>query len=304
VNYHTTYSYGGGSEFSLPLEKADLLLGVDTGRDQIRSTNMGKHARQYGGFSLGLAGDPQERLAIDARARFQGYEDWGFQESFNLALGYYLVDDRLRAKASAGRSFRIPSFTELYYSDPANQGNPELDIEESDNFRMGLSIEANMISVGLEGFLRRGRNLIDWTRVIATDPWQATNLGQVDYFGGELTCKIGRQVSFSYVYTDANKKAEGFFSKYALDILQHQCILGLDFVVGGLKLNGQLSYNQRRFGETYFVGNFCLSKQMKAGDFVFEPFVKIDNFSDTTYSEVGGVLQPGRWVQGGVRLEW
>ncbi len=314
VNYHTTYVYGQNSELRVSFPRFDLLLGEEIGTDQINSTNLGKHTRQHGSLSFGLASLPIERLSAGLNLRLQEYQDWGFRESYDLALGYFIIDKRLKLNASAGHAARIPTFTELFYSDAANKGNPNLDAEESDNFRCGLGFEDSLASCSLEGFLRRGRHLIDWTRVSATDPWQAANLGRVDFRGLEFIFGLKPEfhlrglelkgVRFSYTYMDTDKKETGFLSKYALDILRHQLSLGFDSKIAGLNFNWRLSYNQRCFGETYFLGDLTISKRIETGGCTFGPFLKIDNFSDSQYSEVGGVRQPGRWVQGGMKLEW
>jgi vitamin B12 transporter len=314
VNYHTTYSYGLGSELEVPLERGDFLLGADGGGEQIDSTNLGKHTRQYGSLSFGLMRRLQDNLTAEAQLRFQEYQEWGFQESYHMALNYFIIDETLRINGSLGHAFRIPSFTELYYSDAANRGNEDLAVEESDHFRLGLAFKEGKTSWGVDAFLRHGRNLIDWTRASESQIWTATNLGRVDYSGLEFNFKLEpvlgfrqaefKKIAFSYTYMDSNKKETGFLSKYALDILRHQLIMGIDSEILGIHLNWQLSYHQRCFGETYFIGDFVMSKRIRAKDFILEPFLKIDNFSDTHYREVGGVLQPGRWVQGGVRFEW
>ena len=314
VNYHTTYTYGLASEGSISWERAELLLGLETGMDQIHSTNLGQHTRQHFAASFGLIPRLSDDVTLDMRVGFHEYQKWGFQESYNLGLGYFIIKEKLKIGGSLGRSFRTPSFTELYYSDAANQGNPQLGVEKSDHFRLGLDFQGQKIFLGLEGFLRKGHDLIDWTRAQESDVWVATNLGRVDFSGLEftlglepvLTCRDAqvKKLTFSYTYMDSDKKMRGFLSKYALDILRHQLLCGIEVQILGLHFNWQLSYNQRCFGETYFVGDLTISRRVQAKDFIFEPFLKIDNFSNTHYSEVGGVLQPGRWIQGGVRFEW
>ncbi|MFH1458392.1 MAG: TonB-dependent receptor [Candidatus Omnitrophota bacterium] len=314
VNYHTTYAYGLASEGSVSTEKGDLTLGLETGRDQINSTNLGQHTRQHVASSFGLIPRLCDNVTMDMRVGFHGYQKWAFQESYNFGVGYLLIDEKLRINGSLGRAFRIPTFTELYYSDAANKGNSDLSVEKSDHFRLGLDFRDKTLSCALEGFLRQGRNLIDWTRASETEAWKATNLGRVDFRGLEATFRLEpawdsrgtklERITFSYTYIDTDRKEAGFLSKYALDVLRHQLVLGIDSEIFGICINWQLSYNERCFGETYFVGDLVISKRLISKDFIFEPFLKIDNFSNTRYTEVGGVLLPGRWVQGGIRLEW
>lgn len=310
-NYHKTYIYGGNLQFDLPVKYGDFLFGTEIVREEINSTNLGKHSRLNEAFSLGFIPQLKNNLTLDCRIRFDHYQKWDGQESFNVALGYK-IDERLSFKSSLSHSFRIPSFTELYYSDPGNIGNPNLEVEKSNNFRVGLDFKEKFLDLILEGFLRKGRNLIDWT---STEPdptkriWQATNLGRVDFRGIDFIFRLKpknkylEKLSFSYTYMEKDKKATGFFSKYALDILKHQFILSLKQQFLGLNLDWQLSYNERYYGETYFVGNLYISKKIRKG-FILEPFIKIDNFTDTQYSEIAGVLQPGRWIKIGTRFEW
>jgi len=314
INYHTTYIYGLNSNLNFPVQFGKLLLGIDTGRDEIYSTNLGKHTRLHEGYLIGFLPELGGRTTADFRARVDYYQKWASQKSFNFGLVHSFLEDKLKIESSLSHAFRIPSFTELYYSDAANKGNADLKVETSDSARLGLSFMQELMDLSLEGFYRKGRNLIDWTRASSVNPWQATNLGRVDFRGIEFSSKFKpnlkfkslnlEKIMFSYSYIDADKKAAGFFSKYALDILKHQFILDGYSVFLGLNVNCQLSYNKRYYGETYFIGNLYLGKKFIKKDFNFEPFVKIDNFSDTEYSEVSGVMQPGRWFKTGLKLEW
>lgn len=303
VNYHTTYVYGLNSNLALLTDLGDFIFGLDTGRDEIYSTNLGKHTRLHEAGSIGFIPELSDKLSLDTRVRLDHYQKWGEQESFNLGASYS-ISDRLKFKGSIARSFRIPSFTELYYSDAANKGNADLKLEKSDNLNLGINFMPGPLDLGIGCFYRRGKNLIDWTRNSTSDPWQATNLGRVDFQGIELSAKLKPHLVFSYNYTHADKKAGGFFSKYALDILKHQLILEISPPFFGLNFNWQLSYNQRYYGETYFIGNIYIGKKFNKNNFSLEPFIRIDNLSDTKYTEVSGVLQPGRWFKSGLKFEW
>jgi len=310
VNYHTTYVYGLDSNIAFPLKYGDFNWGADCGRDEINSTNLGKHDRLHEAGFLGFTTELGNKFTADVRYRLDHYQRWPWQKSFNLGLGYDIIKEKLKLKGSLSRAFRIPSFTELYYSDAANKGNADLGVEKSDNFSLGLDFKQNKTELIVAGFLRRGHDLIDWTRSTTSDPWAATNLGRVDFKGVDFIFKLRTPLSylekifFSYTYMEADKKAAGFLSKYALDILKHQFILDIRQSLIGLDLDWQLSYNERYYGETYFVGNLYVAKKFISKNFIFEPFLKIDNFSNTKYSELAGVIQPGRWVKAGLRLEW
>ena len=302
VNYHTTYVYGLNSQAEVPAGCCSFLPGLDIAEEEINSTKLGKHSRFNTAPSLAFTPYLGDRFNGDVRTRFDHYTNLSWQESYNAAVGYN-VSEQLKVRSSFGRAFRIPTFTELYYSDPGNIGNPHLGIEKSDNFRLGLEFGNEYIEAAMEGFYRRGRNLIDWIRTSSAKPWQATNLGKADFRGAEFQLKF-KQCSLSYTYTDVANAASGFFSKYALDVLRSQLIFGLNHKLFGLNSYVQLSYNERYYGDKYFLADLYISKTIKCRGYSFEPFIKIDNLADTDYAEIGGVLQPGRWIQGGMKLEW
>ena len=298
-NIHTTYSYGIHSGVSVPVKYGDLESGFEISRDTIDSTKLGKNTRMNEACFLGFSPEPGNMVEPSARFRVDHFQNWGYQNSFDLGLGFWLIDDKLKIKSSLSHNFRGPSFTELYYSDAANKGNSDLKVEKSDSYNLGLETNYKNIPITCEVFLRKVKNLIDYTRPTVNDIWQATNLGSVDFKGVDL-----RAGAFSYTYMEANKDNSGFLSKYALDILRHQLMFNLNHGFRGVKINWRASYNKRKFGETYFIGDVSLSKAFESEKTTIEPFIKIDNFTDTDYSEVAGVIQPGRWIQGGVKIKW
>jgi len=314
VNYHTTFVYGLNSQFNLPTRYGEILLGMDAVEDQINSVTLGKHSRSHEAGFFGFTPDLGRRFIMDLKLRGDCYQKWGWQESFNFNFGYKVMDQRLKLKCSAASAFRVPTFTELYYSDAANRGDPNLKKERANNFILGAEFKDKTVNFGLDAFLRRLRSLIDWTRASSSDRWQAANLGRVDFYGLDFNSKIEPglkargvsldKITFAYTYMSADKKTGGLLSKYAMDILQHQFITSIYHTFCGISFDWQLTYNRRYYGEDYFVGNIYLSKKIIKNHFNIEPFVRIDNFNNTKYTEVSGVLQPGRWIKSGLRLEW
>ncbi|MCX5693154.1 MAG: TonB-dependent receptor [Candidatus Omnitrophica bacterium] len=298
-NTHATYSYGVNSGINWPVKYGNMESGFEISRNTINSTKLGKNTRMNEACFLGFNPEPGNKFEPSARFRYDHFQNWSYQNSFDAGLGWWLIDEKLKIKSSFSRAFRGPSFTELYYSDAANKGNSDLKVEKSDNYSAGFETNFNNIKIECSGFLRRVKNLIDYTRPTQNDIWQAANLGKVDFKGLEL--KTG---PFSYVYMEADKNNSGFLSKYALDILKHQLMFNLNHDIKGIKIGWHLSYNERKFGETYFIGDLRISKVFENKRNSIEPFLKIDNFTDTEYSEIAGVTQPGRWIQGGVKINW
>ena len=315
VNRHVTYLYGVDSQLPLRLFDQDVQLQGVVEDEQIRSATLGDYGRLHG--AAGVAFDSiavSKRMRASIRLRGDQYEKWNGQESWNAALRYTLVPDECEWGVSLGRSFRVPSFTELYYRDAGNIGNSSLGPEHALTATAGVYGHMKKMIISAEYFIRNQSDVIDWTRTETTQSWQARNIGSVNVHGVDLRLQSGpfydrgwfclENIEGAYSFCEADKAAQGFMSKYALDILKHHWGLTLTQRLGRARLRMELVYNQRRYGETYCVGNIVLSTRIDKKDISFEPFVRVDNLADTTYSEVASVLQPGRWVQAGVRMAW
>ena len=62
---------------------------------------------------------------VDASLRVDRYTEFGTAWSPALGVGWWPVPT-VRLRASTGRAFRVPTFTERFYSDPANWARPEV----------------------------------------------------------------------------------------------------------------------------------------------------------------------------------
>ncbi len=89
------------------------------------SSNLKNHSRMLGGVFLEHGLDLGARLRATTGAFVYHYGEFGWQAWPDLTVAYALRP-RVSVTGSVGWSFRIPSFTELYYRDPGNTGNTEL----------------------------------------------------------------------------------------------------------------------------------------------------------------------------------
>jgi len=179
TNYHTTYIYGFNTKFDFT---RSIFLDLDIRREEIDSTNLGKHHRLNMGCRLGVEKKRIGNFIFDFQGGVNYYEDWEYLEEVQLNLGYFLKEN-LKLGFSCARVWRTPSFTELYYFSPANVGNPDLEIQKSNNFEVGLeSIFEDIIFSG-KSFLRSQSHTIDWVRNSLEDPWQAENIGDLQIWG-------------------------------------------------------------------------------------------------------------------------
>ncbi|KAI9549347.1 hypothetical protein GHT06_003713 [Daphnia sinensis] len=81
----------------------------------------------------------------------------------------------LRFYSGYGISYRIPTYTDLYYKGPTNIGNDQLLPEQAGNFEVGTKWNKNGFWAEMVYFIRKTDNLIEWTRPNDSSPWQPQN---------------------------------------------------------------------------------------------------------------------------------
>jgi iron complex outermembrane receptor protein len=298
TNRHITGVSGG--ELRVNKEMAELgalTAGAEYSGEKIDSGNIGGHGTVRKAVFAQYTFSPARGVDVDASLRRDCHSSWGWQTSPGLRLGYALSPEA-GLWAAAGRSFRAPSFTELYYRDPSNVGNPGLKPEKSVSYETGLHWKPGE-TLGLRAalFRRNESDLLDWTRPANSGPWTANNIGKVRVWGAEesLECGIGplrASLKYSYVYKDTSGKT--YVSKYALRYARHKADLGLKYIMpraAALALN--LSAVRRVNEKGYILTDTEFSR--KYGD--LEAAVGVTNILNTRYEEVPGAAAPGRWLR-------
>ncbi len=101
-----------------------VTVGGEGGGTWIRSNNLGDHTLQrISGF--GEWRQPAgARTQFDASLRVDRYSEFGTAWSPAAGVSWWAAP-RIRVRASGGRAFRVPTFTERYYSDRNHLARPE-----------------------------------------------------------------------------------------------------------------------------------------------------------------------------------
>jgi outer membrane receptor protein involved in Fe transport len=102
-----------------------LHYGAETTADRIGSNNLGRHRRAGGAGYAALEVRALRRYSFSAGLREQYYGGGRWVASPSLAGGAWLTP-ALKIRASASHAYRLPTFTDLYYRDPATAGSPDL----------------------------------------------------------------------------------------------------------------------------------------------------------------------------------
>lgn len=307
-NNHTTVTDGGQIEAIFHSGTGVTAIGGEGGNEKISSSNLGDHHRYRGGIYAEHKMNFLRRLSITPGVYTSYYSGWGWKAWPGLDMGFRFTD-ALKVFGSAGESFRVPTYTDLYYNSVTNKGNMDLKPEQSLNYEAGIRYEK--ISWQAEGalFRREGKDLIDWIRPDNASPWVAQNITSVNTNGFESNLLL-RPKTFgfilpisryqvSYTFLDSDKKAEAYQSKYVLDYVKHQFSteIAYDYLpdlehVWRARTKNRVGYKEYTLVDTKLSYRF---RQIEA-------FVEATNLLDTEYQEITGVPMPGRWIQSGLKL--
>ena len=298
-NSHRTHAVlVSGSGAHQAGDSGTVTVGVEGGGDWIRSTNLGDHALSRVSAFGEWRGDIGHRAQADATLRVDRYNEFG--TSWNPSLGVsWWAAPAVRVRASAARAFRVPTFTERYYSDPANLARSEVGPETAWAGEGGADLFAGrgwMFQATVFG--RADRDVIDWLRPTVADRWQTYNIRRVDTIGLELGVRRSFaggafvQAQFTEINLDAAPVDQ--LSKYVLDYAPHSFT-----AAGSLPLSRgfavaprvEYRYRSRSAGSLdYVLLDVRIAKRVTQ---MFELRVDGTNLLDQNYQEIAGVAMPG-----------
>ena len=196
-NVHHGWQHGGEATASLTVASGlHVAAGGEVLDARLRSARLGNHTeRRYGTFAevtLGRAGGGG--ATIDAGIR----RDWssvvGAFVSPSLGISMPLPGG-VQLRASTGRGFRAPTWTERYYVDPANVADSTLGVERFTAHEVGLrAAPFAWLSADVALFERRATSLIDWARPSAAatpvPPWRTMNFARATHRGVEASARL------------------------------------------------------------------------------------------------------------------
>jgi iron complex outermembrane receptor protein len=241
------------------------------------------------------------------------FNDWSRQINPLVKIDHQINDDWSLMVSGAG-SYRLPTFTDLYYVSPANIGNENLTPETAATYETGVCYEKKQHKLMLNIFYRDADDIIDWTRNNSADPWQADNISRTKTIGSEAEWDFiinyknrflnleKTSLGYAYLNTSYSQK-EAMEVKYTSDYLKHKVVfeayLEYPFM---LKQSLKLRYNRRISDEDYFLLDTKISKGFIKEKYSAEVYLSASNIFNTSYCEVRDVAMPGRWIESGVKI--
>lgn len=278
----------------------DFGFGAETRAERINSSNIGNRNRYNHGLYAEFKPTAWQKLLLNIGAYVNYNTAYGWQW-FPGVDASYIFATNWSLGANVGSSQRIPSFTDLYLNQPpSNIGNPNLVSENAWQYELSVKYQKGTTQFAAGYFYRDINNLIDWLRPNTIVPYQPQNLGNQRMNGVYVrwgqSVALGNQSSLgytlSYQYLDPSQDVTpGLISKYVLENLKHQAILGLNYRVNALQVGLMQRVLKRQLNKGYGLTDVKIGYQLKP----FTVYAEANNVFGQDYVETGAVPLPKRW---------
>jgi len=308
-NLHITNKVGVETNVSYTSEMGITGFGFDISRFFISSNNLGNRNRTMVNLFLEHRFKLGEFVDITPGVAATYFSDFDFNAFPGLDVGVQL-SEKLKAYGNIGYTFRVPTFTDLYYKDPGTSGNPALEPESAFAQELGVKFTDNNFSGSISVFNRDSDNLIDYIRPnTGVSIFTATNIAEVNTQGFELEGaynfklkNYNQTVTFGYTYLnddilDQNKD----LSRYSLNTLKHQFITRLSSkLFKNVSQNIIYKHAERAIGSSYNVWDASILIDFQKFSFT----VTASNIFDADYIESGFVPMPPSSILFGLRYSY
>lgn len=336
-NFHRTGVEGGEVSYQLNSWLGKTEIGIDVRNEHILSNNLGTtlenpvpvpgtrfnytlsdqriNSGAYAHQRINLG-----QVSLNGSLRYNYNSAFGAEWLPGLEVAYPLPQEG-KVYASYNRSFRLPTFTDLYYRLGGAQGSADLQPEYSHNYELGYKKTGAKVQTNMSLFLRDGQNMIDWV-VLSTDTTgtlRAQNITELTIYGidGDMTINLSEEtrgfiqnIRLSAAFMNTPTGEFDFESLYALDFLAAKVALGMSHSFGaGFKLSWQVNAQDRQgtyvdfsTGEiTPYAPVVLVDARLSWTKGDWTVYADGNNLLDKVYQDRGNVLQPGRWVRLGIR---
>ena len=193
-----------------------LTVGYDTRRDRLDSSDAqngsANHSESLNAYYLQDEISIGEPLIIVIGSREDHHSVFGKKFSPKASARYYIKSTGTIIRASYGKSFRAPTFNDLYFNTTWAVGNPNLKPESAVEYEGGIEQKlGNDAVLKFAAFDRKVKDLIQWDWSVI--PNQVNNIGRARIRGYEAEAGYDLAnalfASINYTYTNPVDETTG-----------------------------------------------------------------------------------------------
>ncbi len=310
-NLHISDKVGVEVNASTPNSLGNLGVGFDLSKVSLSSNNLGNRNRtMFNMFIEQQIKFQNDKIDFTPGVAISYFSDvstrLNYQSNFFNNLFFYPGIDfgyrfnkNLKIYTNVGYTYRMPTYTDLFYSSPTTLGNENLKLEKALTKEFGLKYLKNNFNLSMSLYQRDASDIIDYVKNDEADPWQASNIREIITNGFELNMGykfyLGafRPQSINIGYSNINDdllETDFTFSRYALNSLKNQITATYMFQVRDFISSTLTFKNSKRLNdESYTAIDFRTS-------YMYDKFtisVIFNNILDAEYSETNLVPMPG-----------
>ena len=321
-NLHISNKVGFEVNGSYKSELGSTGFGLDVSSVKLSSNNLGNRNRTMVNLFLEQQVKfADEKIDLTPGVAFSYFSDvstnMNYQSNFfrnffaypGLDIGYQINDD-IKLYSNIGYTYRVPTYTDLYYNSPTTIGNDNLNPEKALTQEFGARFDKNGLHINFVVFNRDASDVIDYVKNIESAPWEAFNIREINTKGYEvdlsydfyLAAFLKHSINVGYTNIEDDLKQTDFgFSRYALNSLKNHITTSYSFEIKK-NLNSSIVYKyaERSFGENYSVMDLKLNYTLKN----YKISLTGNNLFDAIYSETNLVEMPGRNILVGLNVKF
>lgn len=328
-NHHRTLTGG----FNMVVKTGRTSLGIDLREEQIKSNVLGSlmddpvglYNRSYSRLITGISAEHSysiKNLSLNAGVLAQYNHDIGRAGLYPSVYSGFKITDRTELYASAGKTLRMPTFTDMFYRSPVQAGNSLLRPETAGSVEIGFRHESPVFAITSALFRRKVDNMIDWVKDPSPDSliWRSMNHGNIYFTGANVMAELMPpessflsridMLSVSYAFLDADRSSV-MLSKYAYDYIRHKVVTNIIIdTFWDIRTSAIVTFQDRN--------NFY--QDINGESVPYEPFwlcdlkiyrkfrnntihIAASNLFNTMFYDFGGIPQPGTWLSGGLVID-
>ena len=360
-NYHMTDVYGINVNASKEWAGGVTLIGADFRNEGILSSSLGRPMEE------------SQYVKIHNRSAYYTHKDnrtnvsyffehnilldkvtlsAGLMANMNTSLDHkyrlypgidlsYRPTSKLKFFASWNMAQRMPTFTDLYYQSPTQNGNVNLKPEKASEFSVAANYRPNGFVLNTRLFYRHESSMIDWIMTLADSVNNYTTFHATNFKINNMGCCVTAEVRFrelfseksylnsfsaayTYIHQDRTLPEDFYASSYALDYLRHKLVLSLDTKLYKalsaclvfrwqdrqgkyvkytpyLDEHDNLTYNARTVDYSPY-GLLNLKLSWKRPR--YDLYLEGENLTNHTYYDIGNVKQPGFTFMAGAKIRF
>lgn len=296
-NLHQTNKIGAEVNASYKSKIGITGLGVDVAKVYLSSNNLGQRDREMVTmFFEHRFNFLNDKFDITPGVAINYFSDFDFHLFPGMDLGFQ-INDKFKAYGNIGYTYRIPTYTDLFYSDRSTIGNENLDAEKAISEEIGLKFHTKNLNVNLAVFNRYASDLIDYVKDNEDDRWQATNIRNLNTLGLDINANYGikilgynQKLKVGYTFLeDEVKDLDVSFSRYSINSLRHHFTTTYNSqFIKNLTQSITYKYAERTSGESYAVVDARVIVSLNE----LEVSAIANNIFNTEYTETNLVPMP------------